>query len=154
MARGACPIRASQKWRVGLGPLGQSKAARGRPIGAPRPARLRHRRRRQPHSRSAGKRGNMSENQVREWDGAVYKKILIPIDLADPDLAKPAVATALMMAGPSEGMIRFVNVLPLTPVMLPDYVPPHFEGPQRKAAEDAPAIVRQENRLPPARVSS
>src|SRR5262249_60653516 len=94
---GASPVRATQKWRVGLAPLGRSKAARGRPIGAPRPARLLHRRRRQPHSRSAGKRGNMSENQVREWDGAMYKKILVPIDLADPDLAKPAVATALMM---------------------------------------------------------
>jgi len=80
-----------------------------------------------PHSRSAGKRGNMFENQVREWDGAMYKKILVPIDLADPDLAKPAVATALMMAGPSGGMIRFVNVLPLTPVMLAEYVPPDFE---------------------------
>ena len=40
----------------------------------------------------------------------MYKKILVPIDLADPDLTKPAVATALMMAAPSEGMIRFVNV--------------------------------------------
>jgi nucleotide-binding universal stress UspA family protein len=107
-----------------------------------------------PHSRSAGKRGNMSENQVTEWDGAMYKKILVPIDLADPDLAKPAVATALMMAGPSEGMIRFVNVLPLTPVMLAEYVPPDFEVQQRKAAEDALAIVVKETGLPSARVSS
>jgi len=33
----------------------------------------------------------------------MYKKILVPIDLADQDLAKPAVATALMMAASSEG---------------------------------------------------
>src|SRR5436305_11554657 len=83
----------------------------------------------------------------------MYKKILVPIDLADPDLAKPAVDTALMMAAPSEGTIRFVNVLPLTPVMLAEYEPPDFEVQQRKAAEDALAIVVKETGLPPSRVS-
>ncbi len=28
----------------------------------------------------------------------MYRKILVPIDLAEPTLAKPAIATALMMA--------------------------------------------------------
>jgi nucleotide-binding universal stress UspA family protein len=84
----------------------------------------------------------------------MYKKILVPIDLADPDLAKPAVATALMMTGPSDGTIRFVNVLPLTPVMLAEYVPPDFELQQRKASEDALAIVVKETGLGPERVSS
>ena len=84
----------------------------------------------------------------------MYKRILVPIDLADPDLAKPAVATALMMAAASEGTIRFVNVLPLTPVMLAEYVPPDFEVQQRKAAEDALAIVVKETGLPSGRVSS
>ena len=71
----------------------------------------------------------------------MYKKILVPIDLADPDLAKPAVATALMMTGPSDGTIRFVNVLPLTPVMLAEYVPPDFE-----AAVNADLIVMSSHR--------
>ena len=84
----------------------------------------------------------------------MYKKILVPIDLADPDLAKPAVATALMMTGESEGTIRLVNVLPLTPVMLAEYVPPDFEVQLRKAAEDALAIVVKETGLDAARVSS
>ncbi len=84
----------------------------------------------------------------------MYKKILIPIDLADAEGAKPAVTTALMMAGQSSGSIRFVNVLPLTPVMLAEYVPPDFEVQQRKAAEDALAIVVKETPLPPERVSS
>src|ERR1700757_137040 len=84
----------------------------------------------------------------------MYKKILVPIDLADQDLAKPAVATALMMAAASEGMIRFVNVLPLTPVMLAEYVPPDFEAQQRKAAEDALVIISKETSFEPARVSS
>jgi nucleotide-binding universal stress UspA family protein len=84
----------------------------------------------------------------------MYRKILVPIDLADQELAKPAVATALMMAEPSDGTIRLINVLPLTPVMLAEYVPPDFEVQQRKAAEDALAIVVKETGLPPERVSS
>jgi nucleotide-binding universal stress UspA family protein len=84
----------------------------------------------------------------------MYKRILVPIDLADPDLAKPAVATALMMTGDSQGTIRLVNVLPLTPVMLAEYVPPDFEVQQRKTAEDALAIVVRETGLPPERVSA
>ena len=84
----------------------------------------------------------------------MYKKILVPIDLADQELAKPAVATAMMMAEPSDATIRFINVLPLTPVMLAEYVPPDFEVQQRKAAEDALAIVVKETCLPPERVSS
>jgi nucleotide-binding universal stress UspA family protein len=89
-----------------------------------------------------------------ERDSAMYRNILVPIDLADQELAKPAVATALMMAGPSDGSVRFVNVLPLTPVMLAEYVPPDFEVQQRKAAEDALAIVVKETGLPPAQASS
>jgi nucleotide-binding universal stress UspA family protein len=84
----------------------------------------------------------------------MYKKILVPIDLADQELAKPAVATAMMMAEPSDATIRLINVLPLTPVMLAEYVPPDFEVQQRKTAEDALAIVVKETGLPPERVSS
>jgi nucleotide-binding universal stress UspA family protein len=84
----------------------------------------------------------------------MYKSILIPVDLAEPERAKPALSAALMMMGQTEGTIRFVNVLPLTPVMLAEYVPPDFEVQQRKAAEDALAIVVQETGLPSGRVSS
>ena len=84
----------------------------------------------------------------------MYKTILVPIDLADAELAKPAVATALMMIGQSHGTIRFINVLPLTPVMLAEYVPPDFELQQRKSAEDALAIVVKETGLDAARASA
>ena len=83
----------------------------------------------------------------------MYKNILVPIDLADLDLAKPAIATAVMMAGLSNGTVRLVNVLPLTPVMLAEYVPPDFETQQRKAAEDALTIITAESGLEPSRVS-
>jgi nucleotide-binding universal stress UspA family protein len=83
----------------------------------------------------------------------MYKRILVPIDLTDPELAKPAIATAVMMAEQSEGTIRLINVLPLTPVMLAEYVPPDFEAQQRKAAEDALSIICKESGLEPPRAT-
>jgi nucleotide-binding universal stress UspA family protein len=62
----------------------------------------------------------------------MYKKILVPVDLADTDLAKPAIATAIEMARTSGGSVRLVNVLAMTPVMLAEYVPPDFDVQQRK----------------------
>src|SRR6202165_2817084 len=84
----------------------------------------------------------------------MYNNILVPIDLADAELAKPAIAAALMMTAQSNGTIRLVNVLPLTPVMLAEYVPPDFEVQQRKAAEDALDIMVKEIGLGPGRVSA
>jgi len=84
----------------------------------------------------------------------MYKHILVPIDLSDLELAKPAIATAVSMAQQANGTLRLVNVLPLTPVMLAEYVPPDFEAQQRKAAEDALAIIGKEVGLEAPRVSS
>jgi universal stress protein F len=84
----------------------------------------------------------------------MYKNILVPIDLADAALAKPAMAAALMMASQSDGTVRLVNVLPLTPVMLAEYVPPDFEVQQRKAAEDTLGLMAKEIGLPGERASA
>jgi nucleotide-binding universal stress UspA family protein len=84
----------------------------------------------------------------------MYRRILVPIDLADVELAKPALATAVMMAKESNGSIRLVNVLPMTPVMLAEYVPPDFEAQQRASAEEAIAIVAKETGLEPGKVST
>jgi nucleotide-binding universal stress UspA family protein len=83
----------------------------------------------------------------------MYKQILVPIDLTDPDLAKPAITIAISMAQQSHGTMRLINVLPLTPVMLAEYVPPDFEVQQRKAAEDALTLITRETGLEAARVS-
>jgi len=66
----------------------------------------------------------------------VFKTILVPVDLAEPELAKPAIDTACAMARASSGSVRLINVLPMTPVMLAEYVPPDFDLQQRKSAED------------------
>ncbi len=83
----------------------------------------------------------------------MYKSILVPIDLANTELAKPALATAVMMANQSDGTIRLVNVLPLTPAMLAEYVPSDFEAQQSLAAEEALAMIAGEIAIDPSRVS-
>jgi universal stress protein G len=77
----------------------------------------------------------------------MFNKILIPVDLADVELTKPAVDAALMMVRQTNGTIRLINILPLTPVMLAEYVPPDFETQQRKSAEEALAIIAKETGL-------
>ena len=73
----------------------------------------------------------------------MYHRILLPVDLADPDLAKPALETAVMLAKATDGDIRLINVLPVTPVMLAEYVPADFESSsgarRRKRSRSSPA---------------
>ena len=84
----------------------------------------------------------------------MYQQILVPVDLADPKLAKPAIESAVMMANAYSGSIRLINVLPMTPVMLAEYVPPDFGVQQRKSAEEALVIVAKEVGLESGRISS
>lgn len=66
----------------------------------------------------------------------MFKRILVPVDLGEPELARQAIDTAIALARASSGSLRLVNVLPMTPVMLAEYVPPDFDVQQRKAAEE------------------
>src|SRR5436190_14548149 len=83
---------------------------------------------------------------------AMYRQILVPVDLADPNLAKPALETAVMMAKAYDGAIKLVNVLPMTPVMLAEYVPPDFDVQQRKSAEEALTLIAKDVPLNSGRV--
>ena len=77
----------------------------------------------------------------------MFKKILVPVDLADTDLAKSAIETAVSLANASGGSVRLLNVLPTTPVMLAEYVPADFDAQQRQSAEEALAIIAKESGL-------
>jgi nucleotide-binding universal stress UspA family protein len=57
------------------------------------------------------------------------------------------------MAKTSGGSVRLVNVLPMTPVMLAEYVPADFDVQQRKSAEEVMTIVAGECGLDAGRVS-
>jgi len=84
----------------------------------------------------------------------MYKQILVPVDVADTELAKPAIAAACSLAKASGGAVRLINVLPMTPVMLAEYVPPDFDLQQRKSAEEALAKTAVECSLDPAKIST
>ena len=84
----------------------------------------------------------------------MFKNILVPIDLADTDLVKPAIETAIALARVSGGKIRLLNILPMTPVMLAEYVPPDFDVQQRQSAEEALTIIAGETGIEPGRISS
>jgi nucleotide-binding universal stress UspA family protein len=84
----------------------------------------------------------------------MFKQILVPVDLADTELAKPSIETAVSLARVSGGSLRLLNVLPMTPVMLAEYVPPDFDVQQRQSAEEALTIISTECGLDAAHVSS
>ena len=84
----------------------------------------------------------------------MFKSILVPVDLAEPELAKPAIDTACAMARATTGSIRLINVLPMTPVMLAEYVPPDFDVQQRKSAEDGLAALARDCGLDARHVST
>src|ERR1700738_344105 len=79
----------------------------------------------------------------------MFKSILVPIDLADTDLAKPAIGTAATLSQTWHGMVRLLNVLPMTPVMLAEYVPADFDTHPRQTPEEAdlfPGLQRRPRR--------
>jgi nucleotide-binding universal stress UspA family protein len=85
--------------------------------------------------------------------GTMFKHILVPIDLADPDLAKPALETAMTLARASGGSVRLINVLPTMPVMLAEFVPLDFDAQQKSASQEALEIVARETGLDASQVS-
>lgn len=84
----------------------------------------------------------------------MFNSILVPLDLADTDLARPAITTAATLSQGSNGKIRLLNVMPMTPVMLAEYVPADFDVQQRQTSEEALAIVAQESGVEAGRIST
>jgi universal stress protein F len=84
----------------------------------------------------------------------MFRSILVPIDLADTDLAKPAIATAATLANTWEGSVRLLNVMAMTPVMLAEYVPADFDAQQRQTSKEALIIVARESGIEAARIST
>ena len=67
----------------------------------------------------------------------MFKKILVPIDLAEPELTKTAVEEAIALAKDSNADLRLVNVQSLVPVAFIDYVPPNFDAQLRETTQQA-----------------
>src|SRR5260370_37026037 len=101
-------------------------------------------------------RGQQSIYDRRESDTEpqMFNSILVPIDLADTDLAKPAIATAATLSQTWRGTVRLLNVRAMTPVMLAEYVPADFDTQQRQTSQEALAIVARESGIEASRSSS
>lgn len=84
----------------------------------------------------------------------MFRHILVPIDLGEPELAKPAIETAVTLARASGGSVRLLNVLPEIPVMLVGYVPADFREQHETTAREALDIVARESGLDAGKVST
>lgn len=84
----------------------------------------------------------------------MFKKILVPVDIAETDIAQPAIAAALEQARLSNGAIRLVNVQSLLPATFMDYVPADFDRAQKERADKALSELMAGVAVEPARISS
>jgi universal stress protein F len=84
----------------------------------------------------------------------MFKKILVPVDLAEVELAQPALAKAVTLADMTGSEIRLVYVRSILPVTFMEYVPPSFDEEQQQEAETKLTEVAAKVSLPKERVST
>ena len=84
----------------------------------------------------------------------MYKSILVPVDLAEDELAAPAIAAAESFATASDGTIRLVYVRSLVPITYMEFVPADFDAGQQNEAEAQLAEIAAKVKLPSERVSA
>lgn len=83
----------------------------------------------------------------------MFRTILVPVDLADLEVAAPAIDTAVSMAEWSGAALRLINVQQILPATYMDYVPPDFDAQQREWATSEMKNVKAKINLPHERVS-
>ncbi len=64
----------------------------------------------------------------------MFKKILIPVDLTELDVAKPALKAAVELASLAQAELRLIAVETLLPASFMEYVPPEFDRSQEERA--------------------
>jgi len=88
----------------------------------------------------------------------MLRKLLVPIDLVEPEFVKRATEEAQRLAKPFDSEVRLVNVQSLVPIRFLDYVPEDFdkglETNAREALEAEMADLAAKIDLPQGRVSS
>jgi universal stress protein F len=84
----------------------------------------------------------------------MFRTILVAVDLAEMNIAKPAIENAAALAEQSGGALRLINVQTLLPATFMDYVPADFDAQMRENAESSLRHVAEKVPLPQARVSS
>lgn len=83
----------------------------------------------------------------------MFKRILVPIDTAEPALAEPGVFFAAELAALADGAVRLVYVFPEFPSVFQEFLTPNVLADQENAAELLlQAIVKKAN-IPDGRAS-
>lgn len=83
----------------------------------------------------------------------MYKSILVPIDLAEPEIAEPALKKAAALAG-QDGALRLISVRSLVPIGFMEFVPADFDANQQVDNETQLAAIAASVDLPEERVSA
>ena len=84
----------------------------------------------------------------------MFKKILVPVDLADVETSRQAIAEAVDLAKLSDGTIRLLYVRSILPVTYMEFVPPEFDEEQVDKSTVALSKIVSELNLPPNRIST
>ncbi len=84
----------------------------------------------------------------------MYRSIMVPVDLAEPEMAKPAIEAAVTFAKASNGIVRLVYVRSLVPVTYMEFVPADFDAEQQQDAEKQLADIAAKIELPAEQVSA
>lgn len=84
----------------------------------------------------------------------MYRSIMVPVDLAEPEMSKPAIEAAVSFAKVSGGVVRLVYVRSLIPVTYMEFVPADFDTEQQQDAETRLAQIAAEVELPAEQVSA
>lgn len=84
----------------------------------------------------------------------MFRTILVPVDLAEPEMAVKAVDAAVQMARQSGGALRLVNVQQFLPATYMDFTPADFDEKQREWAELRMKELSAKVDLPKERVST
>lgn len=84
----------------------------------------------------------------------MFTKILVPLDLTEPELVRQALDEALIIAKGADARLRLVNVQSLVPVAFIDYIPANFDEELRSSAEQELAEAAAKLDFPNQRVTT
>jgi nucleotide-binding universal stress UspA family protein len=84
----------------------------------------------------------------------MFKQILVPVDLAEVEVSRPALDKAVALAGITGAKVALVYVRSILPVTFMEYVPPSFDEEQQSQCEKEIADVAASVALPKGSVTT